>query len=79
MFNGDKLIAKVPLSSKKSISMGVVIPHKIGNCDECTEDILCDGCDKIVSQNKEFSANLNELNLQAPNEFSHMLPKYITT
>ena len=27
-FIGEKLIAEVPLSSKKSFSMGVVIPHK---------------------------------------------------
>ena len=29
MANGDKLVAKVPLSWKKSFSQGVVIPHKI--------------------------------------------------
>ena len=28
---GGKLIAKVPLSWKKSFSMGVVIPHKVKN------------------------------------------------
>ena len=33
MFDGDKLIAKVPLSWKKSSSMGVVFPHKIRNCN----------------------------------------------
>ena len=61
MFNGIKLIAKVPLSWKKSFSYGVVIPHKMRNCNKCTNDILCDGCDKLVIQNKEFSANLNGL------------------
>ena len=79
MFDGDKLEAKVPLSWKKSFNMGVVIPHKMKNCNKCTKDILCDGCDKLVNQNKEFSANLNELKRQPPNEFGHMLPKYITT
>ena len=39
----------------------------------------CDNCDKLVSQNKEFSANLNELRRQPPNENGHMLPKYIIT
>ena len=29
LFNGNKLIAKVPLSWKISFSQGVVIPHKI--------------------------------------------------
>ena len=32
MFEGDKLVAKVPLSWKKSFSQGVVIPHKMRNC-----------------------------------------------
>ena len=27
----------------------------------CSKDVLCDGCDKLVNQNNEFSANLNEL------------------
>ena len=79
MANGDKLIAKVPLSSKKSFSQGVVIPHKMSNCGVCKKHILCDGCDKLVNQNKKFSANLNEIRQEPPNEFGYMLPKYITT
>ena len=46
--------------------------------NKCTKDILCDYCDKLVNQNKEFSANLNEIKREPPNEFGHMLPKYIT-
>ena len=42
MANGDKLIAKVPLSWKKSFSQGVVIPCKMRNCNKCTKDILCE-------------------------------------
>ena len=42
MADGDKLIAKIPLSWKKSFSQGVIIPHKMRNCDNCTKDILCD-------------------------------------
>ena len=61
MADGDKLVAKVPLSWKKSFNQGVVIPHKMRNCSDCTEDILCDDCDKLVNQKKDFSANLNEL------------------
>ena len=77
-FAGDKLIAKVPLSWKKSFSMGVVIPQNLRKCKECDMDSLCDVCDNLVNQNKEFSAHLNEIKRQALNEFSHMLLKYIT-
>ena len=50
MYDCDKLIAKVPLSWKESSSYGVIIPHKLRNCNKCTEDILCDECDKLVKQ-----------------------------
>ena len=79
MASGDKLIAKIPLSWKKSFSQGVVIPHKMRNCNNCTRDLLCVDCDKLVNQNKEFSANLNELKREKPNNSGHMLPKYIIT
>ena len=49
------------------------------NCSDCKIDSLCDRYDKLVNQRKEFSANLNELKREAPNEFGHMLPKYIST
>ena len=77
MVDGDKLVAKVPLSWKKSFSQGVVIPNKMRNCSNCKKDILCDDGDKLVNQRKEFSANLNGLKREAPNDFGHMLPKYI--
>ena len=35
MADGDKLVAKVPLSWKKSFSRGIVIPHKMRNCHYC--------------------------------------------
>ena len=79
MADGGKLIAIVPLSGKKSFSQGVVNPHKMRNCGDCKKEILCDNCDKLVNPKKEFSANLNELKRQHPNQFCHMLPKYITT
>ena len=79
VFEGHKLKAKVPLSWKKSFSQGVVIPHKTRNCNNCTKDNLCDACDKLVNQKKEFSANLNELKREKPNDHGHMLPKYTTT
>ena len=59
-FDADKVIAKVPLSWKKSFSMGVINPQKMSNCNEFSKYILCDGCDKVVNETKEFSANLNE-------------------
>ena len=78
MFEGDKLIAKVPLNYKKSFSEGVVIPHKLRNCIKCGKDTLCEGRDKLVNQLKEFPANLNELKREPPNQYGQMLPKYIT-
>ena len=77
MFSGNKLQAKVPLCWKKSFSQGVVIPHKMSNCTDCKIDSLCDDCDKLVNQKKEFSANLNQLKREKPNNLGHMLPKYI--
>ena len=79
MADGHNLIAKVPLSWKKSFSQGVVLPHKMRNCSDCKKDILCDSCDNIVNQRKEFSANLNELKREKSNDLGHMLPKYIIT
>ena len=78
MFIGDKLIARVPLSSKKEFSHGVIIPHKMRNCKKFGKDFLCDGCNELVNGNKELSANLNELKRQPPNGFVDMLPNYIT-
>ena len=79
MVDGGNLIAKFPLSWKKSSSQVVVLPHEIKNCGEYIKDILCYRCDKLVNQKKKLSANLNELKREAPNELGHMLPKYITT
>ena len=79
MAREGKLIAKVSLSWKKYFSQGVVIPHKMKNCVDCKKNILCENCDNLVNQRNKFSANLDELKREAPNEFGHMLPKYITT
>ena len=46
-------------------------------CNKCRTNIVCDDCDKLVNQNKEFSANLNEVKREKPNDLVHMLPKYI--
>ena len=79
MADGGNLIAKIPLSWRKSFSRGVVIPHKMRNCNKCIKYILCDDCDKLFNQKKEFSANFNEIKREPPTEFGHMLPKYIIT
>ena len=79
MFEGDKLVAKVPLSWKKSFTQGVVIPHKMRYCTECKNDSLCDRCDNLFNQKKEFSANLNELKREKSKDHGHMLPKYLIT
>ena len=78
MAAGGKLIAKVPLSWKKSFSQGVEIPHKMRNCNNCKKDILCDECDNLVNQRREFSTNLNEFKRQSPYQFGYMLPYYKT-
>ena len=57
----------------------VIVPHKMRICSECKKDILCDNCDKLVNQKKKFSANLNELKREKPNDQGHMLPNYIIT
>ena len=77
MFEGDKLVAKIPLSWRKSFSFGVIIPHKMKNCHKRDKEILCDECDKLVNQTKEFSANLNEIKRQAPKDFGRMRPKFL--
>ena len=77
MADGDTLIAKVPMSWKKSFSQGAVIPHNMKKCNKCTKDLLCENCDKLINQYKVFSGNPNELKREPPNEFGYMLPKYI--
>ena len=49
------------------------------NCANCKNSILCDNRDKLVIQRKSFSASLIEMKRETPNEFGHMLPKYIVT
>ena len=46
------------------------------NCKKSDRDNLCDDCDKLVNQTKDFSANLNELKRQPPDENGFLLPWY---
>ena len=55
MAGGGKLVARVPLSWKKSFSQGLLIPHKKKNCCDCKKDVLRDSCDKLVNQKKKKS------------------------
>ena len=45
-------------------------------CDECKGEKKCVTCNNQVNENKEFEANVNLLNGEAPNHFGHMLPYY---
>ena len=76
MLGGDKLIAKVPLSWKKTFISGVIIPHELRNCSKCSKNISCDKFGKLVILSKEFSTNLNKVKRQPPNQFGHMLIWY---
>ena len=49
------------------------------NCNKCTKDILCDDYHKLVNQNQKFSANVNDLKREPPNDYGHMLPQFIIT
>ena len=76
MLAGFKLVAKVPLSWNKKLHSGVVVPHKLGNFNECKKGILCGSCDKLVNQREEFAAHPNESKQQARNKNGYMLPWY---
>ena len=43
-------------------------------CDECNDEKMCNKCKNQISENKVFDANLNDLKVNPPNEFGHMLP-----
>ena len=76
MLDRDKVVAKMRLSWKKNFNSGVVIPHNLRYCREGQNNSLCDKRDKIVTQRKEFTADINELQRRPPDENSHMLPWY---
>ena len=61
LVNGEKVVAKIPISRKKSFSVVVLIPSANKYCSDCEKNVLYDNCDKLVNQTKEFAANLNEI------------------
>ena len=76
MTEGKKISAMLPRSWIKSFDNGIIIPVKMRFCNECNDKKLCDKCNNLINENKEFETNLNELKRHPPNEFCHLLPYY---
>ena len=76
MKEDKKKSAMLPRSWKKLFDSGIIIPAKMRFCNECNDKKLCDNCKYQDKENKEFSANRNELKREAPNKYGHMLPYY---
>ena len=75
MVKVGKLVTKQAFSwKKKQFDIGVVIPSKKSNCDNCTKDLICKDCDKIINQTKAYSSNLNELKRKPLEKLGPMLP-----
>ena len=70
MLKGKKTSAVLP---KKSFNIGVVIPAELRFFKACNDKIMRNRCNIQVNENKEFEANLYLLNIQAANQFDHML------
>ena len=76
MISGEKISAMLPKSWKKSFDNGIIIPAKMRFCNECNNIKVCNKCNYLINENKEFEANLNELIRHPPNDFGYMLPHY---
>ena len=59
----------LPKRWKISFSSGVIKPTKMRFCIECTDEIVSDGCNFQINENKEIESNVNVLKRQAPNNF----------
>ena len=66
----------LPRSWRKSFDSGIIIPAKMKLCDEYNDNKMCDKCNNLINENKEFEVSLNELKRQPPNDFGYMLPHY---
>ena len=77
MLEGKKISAMLPKSWKKSFNHGIIIPTTMRGGDKCKGEILCDGCNNQVNENKEIEANLNFFKREARNQFGHMLPYFV--
>ena len=76
MKEGEKISVMLPRSWKKSFDNGVIIPKKMRFCNKCIDIKMCDICNNLINENKEFEANLNELKRHPPNKHGYMLPCY---
>ena len=66
----------LPKKCKKSIDSGIIIPTEMRFCNECNDKKMCKKFYNQINENKEFDANLNEIERHPPKEFGHMLPSY---
>ena len=77
MLEGKTKSAMFPRSCEKLFNNAVVIPERMRRCNNCNGEILINGCNNHVKENKEFEANLISLKGHAPNHFGYMLPYYV--
>ena len=77
MIEGKKVSTMLPRSWKESFDSGIIIPTRSRFCNKSNVKKMCNKCNNQINENKEFSANLNELKREPPNELGHMLPYYI--
>ena len=63
----------LPRSWKKLFKNGSIIPTKMRHCNKCKDGILSATCKNQFIENKNFEANLNELERRPSNKFGHML------
>ena len=77
MKEGKKISAILPKSWKKLFDNGIIIPVKMRFCNGCNDKKICNKCNNLINENKEFEANLNELKRHPPNKDGYMLPYYI--
>ena len=68
------------LSCKKFFSNGVIIPTRMGNCENCEKSVekICDICKSKTKQTKEFKAKIIDLKRKPTNKYGHMLAFYVT-
>ena len=59
MSEGEKMTFMLPKSWKNLFNIGIIITVKMRCCDECKGEILFMTCNKQVTDNKKFEANLN--------------------
>ena len=77
MLEGKKISAMLTKLWEKPFNHGIIMPTKMRRCNKSKGEILCDGCNNQVNENKEVEANLNLLKREAPYQFGHMLPYFV--